>query len=98
VLQVRVIEPGQRLQGDWSIGTGRLFSFRASWASSDLVHEAILRDQEELNGASTARDVVVSAHSQKWTDARARLLRELLGTMQIIKVFTYEIPFLKRKQ
>jgi len=34
---------------------------------------------------------------QKWTDARARLLRELLGTMQIIKVFTYEIPFLKRK-
>lgn len=33
---------------------------------------------------------------QKWTDARARLLRELLGTMQIIKVFTYEIPFLKR--
>jgi len=34
---------------------------------------------------------------QQWTDARARLLRELLGTMQIIKVFTYEIPFLKRK-
>jgi ATP-binding cassette subfamily C (CFTR/MRP) protein 1 len=47
---------------------------------------------------SMARDVAVSAHDQKWTDARARLLRELLGTMQIIKVFTYEIPFLKRKQ
>ncbi len=34
--------------------------------------------------------------AQKWTDGRSKLLRELLSSMQIIKVFTYEIPFLKR--
>ena len=34
--------------------------------------------------------------SQKWTDGRSKLLRELLSSMQIIKVFTYEIPFLNR--
>lgn len=34
---------------------------------------------------------------QAWTDRRANLLRELLSSMQIIKVFTYEIPFLKRE-
>jgi hypothetical protein len=49
------------------------------------------------NSMITERKDTVSAHNQKWTDARARLLRELLGTMQIIKVFTYEIPFLKRE-
>ncbi|ODO00356.1 hypothetical protein I350_06992 [Cryptococcus amylolentus CBS 6273] len=34
--------------------------------------------------------------SMVWTDSRSRLLRELLSSMEIIKVFTYEIPFLKR--
>ncbi|EIW69200.1 hypothetical protein TREMEDRAFT_44369 [Tremella mesenterica DSM 1558] len=34
--------------------------------------------------------------SMLWTDGRAKLLRELLSSMQIIKVFTYEIPFLKK--
>ncbi|KAK4689734.1 hypothetical protein P7C73_g391, partial [Tremellales sp. Uapishka_1] len=34
--------------------------------------------------------------SMIWTDARSKLLQELLSSMQIIKVFTYEIPFLKR--
>lgn len=34
---------------------------------------------------------------QKWTDGRSKLLRELLSSMQIIKVFTYEIPFLKSR-
>lgn len=35
--------------------------------------------------------------SQIWTDGRSKLLQELLGSMQIIKVFTYELPFLKRE-
>lgn len=34
---------------------------------------------------------------QVWTDSRSRLLRELLSSMEIIKVFTYELPFLKRE-
>nr|XP_018264326.1 uncharacterized protein I303_02491 [Kwoniella dejecticola CBS 10117]OBR86484.1 hypothetical protein I303_02491 [Kwoniella dejecticola CBS 10117] len=38
----------------------------------------------------------VRKKSMKWTDSRARLLRELLSSMEVIKVFTYEIPFLKR--
>ncbi|WVW79673.1 hypothetical protein I302_101642 [Kwoniella bestiolae CBS 10118] len=38
----------------------------------------------------------VRKKSMKWTDSRSRLLRELLSSMEIIKVFTYEIPFLKR--
>ncbi|WRT65384.1 uncharacterized protein IL334_002327 [Kwoniella shivajii] len=37
----------------------------------------------------------VRKKSMKWTDSRSRLLRELLASMEIIKVFTYEIPFLK---
>ncbi|WVF66753.1 hypothetical protein IAT40_001495 [Kwoniella sp. CBS 6097] len=39
---------------------------------------------------------IVRKKSMKWTDSRSRLLRELLSSMEIIKVFTYEIPFLKR--
>ncbi|WWC98841.1 hypothetical protein V866_005734 [Kwoniella sp. B9012] len=38
----------------------------------------------------------VRKKSMRWTDSRSRLLRELLSSMEIIKVFTYEIPFLKR--
>ncbi|WVQ83494.1 hypothetical protein IAT38_005635 [Cryptococcus sp. DSM 104549] len=38
----------------------------------------------------------VRKKSMKWTDSRSRLLRELLSSMEIIKFFTYEIPFLKR--
>ncbi|ORY27673.1 P-loop containing nucleoside triphosphate hydrolase protein [Naematelia encephala] len=41
---------------------------------------------------------IVRKKSMVWTDARAKLLRELLSSMQIIKVFTYEVPFLKRLQ
>ncbi|WWC68921.1 uncharacterized protein I206_102857 [Kwoniella pini CBS 10737] len=37
----------------------------------------------------------VRKKSMKWTDSRSRLLRELLSSMEVIKVFTYEIPFLK---
>ncbi|KAK8861276.1 hypothetical protein IAR55_002095 [Kwoniella newhampshirensis] len=39
---------------------------------------------------------VVRKKSMKWTDSRSRLLRELLSSMEIIKVFTYELPFLQR--
>ncbi|KAL7419852.1 hypothetical protein Q5752_005768 [Cryptotrichosporon argae] len=39
---------------------------------------------------------IVRKKSMKWTDGRSKLLQELLSSMQIIKVFTYEIPFLKR--
>ncbi|WVQ94366.1 hypothetical protein IAU59_001445 [Kwoniella sp. CBS 9459] len=39
---------------------------------------------------------IVRKKSMKWTDSRSRLLRELLSSMEIIKVFTYEIPFLNR--
>ncbi|OCF34538.1 hypothetical protein I316_03579 [Kwoniella heveanensis BCC8398] len=40
---------------------------------------------------------IVRKKSMRWTDSRSRLLRELLSSMEIIKVFTYEIPFLKRE-
>lgn len=39
----------------------------------------------------------VRKRSMKWTDGRSSLLQELLSSMQIIKVFTYELPFLKRE-
>ena len=32
-----------------------------------------------------------------WTDARANLILEVLGGMRIVKYFSYEIPFVKRK-
>ena len=34
--------------------------------------------------------------SMAWTDKRAKLLQELLGSMKIIKYFAWEIPYLKR--
>jgi ATP-binding cassette subfamily C (CFTR/MRP) protein 1 len=34
--------------------------------------------------------------SMQWTDKRARLLTEVLGSMRIVKYFTYEAPFLRR--
>lgn len=40
---------------------------------------------------------VVRKKSMVWTDARSKLLRELLSSMQIIKLFVYEVPFLKRE-
>ena len=39
---------------------------------------------------------IVRKKSMRFTDGRNKLLRELLASMQVIKVFTYEIPFLKR--
>lgn len=38
----------------------------------------------------------VRSGSMVWTDARSKLLQELLQSMAIIKQFTNEIPFLKR--
>jgi len=32
-----------------------------------------------------------------WTDKRAKLLLEVLGAMRVVKYFSYEIPFLRRK-
>lgn len=32
-----------------------------------------------------------------WTDSRANMILEVLGAMRIVKYFSYEIPFLKRK-
>ena len=34
--------------------------------------------------------------SMQWTDRRSKALREILSSMQIIKCFTYEIPFQER--
>ena len=34
--------------------------------------------------------------SMAWTDKRAKLLQELLGSMKIIKYFAWEIPYLQR--
>ena len=34
--------------------------------------------------------------SMGWTDKRAKLLQELLGSMKIIKYFAWEVPYLKR--
>lgn len=39
----------------------------------------------------------VRKKSMKWTDARSRLLQELLGSFSIIKYFTLERPFLDRQ-
>jgi hypothetical protein len=32
----------------------------------------------------------------EWTDKRAKLLQELLGGVRVIKLFSWEQPFLKR--
>lgn len=42
------------------------------------------------------KSFIIRKKSMRWTDGRAKLLRELLSSMQIIKVFTYELPFLNR--
>jgi hypothetical protein len=80
---------------DWSFCFGWLLALRPSRATSNLVHEDEFHRQEEIYGGSitggTGTDLL-----QKFTDGRSKLLRELLSSMQIIKVFTYEIPFLKR--
>ncbi|KAG1748434.1 ABC protein [Suillus paluster] len=34
--------------------------------------------------------------SMKWTDQRAKVLLEVLGTMRVIKYFSYEVPFFQR--
>ena len=34
--------------------------------------------------------------TMEWTDKRAKLLQELLGGMKLIKLFSWEVPFLKR--
>lgn len=33
-----------------------------------------------------------------WTDGRANLILEVLGGMRVVKYFSYETPFLNRKQ
>lgn len=32
-----------------------------------------------------------------WTDQRAKIILEVLGAMRVVKYFSYEIPFLKRR-
>ena len=34
--------------------------------------------------------------AMEWTDKRAKLLQELFGGMKLIKLFAWEVPFLKR--
>ena len=36
-------------------------------------------------------------NANKWTDGRANLILEVLGGMRVVKYFSYELPFLKRK-
>jgi hypothetical protein len=38
----------------------------------------------------------IRAKSMEWTDKRAKLLQELLGSMKVIKFFAWEAPFLRR--
>jgi hypothetical protein len=59
-----------------------------------MVHETQLHRPEAITRTLSHVDI---AHGKKWTDNRSKLLRELLASMQIIKVFTYESPFLKRE-
>lgn len=35
--------------------------------------------------------------ANKWTDQRAKIILEVLGAMRVVKYFSYEVPFLKRK-
>lgn len=101
VLQVCALSSSLRCKQltlvDRTLGTGWILPFYPAGTAANLVHEAFVRDPQEFHGMCNA----LTEHNglltrQQWTDSRARLLRELLGTMQIIKVFTYEIPFLKR--
>ncbi|KAI0073467.1 ABC protein [Panus rudis PR-1116 ss-1] len=34
--------------------------------------------------------------TNKWTDARAKIIHEVLGAMRVVKYFSYEVPFLSR--
>ncbi|KAK7690924.1 hypothetical protein QCA50_006027 [Cerrena zonata] len=34
--------------------------------------------------------------ANKWTDARAKIILEVLGAMRVVKYFSYEVPFLNR--
>ena len=63
-----------------------------------MVHASELQNSEKVHGECSDCGRCWEADiSQRWTDTRAKLLRELLSSMQIIKVFTYEIPFLDRE-
>lgn len=39
----------------------------------------------------------IRKEANKWTDGRAKILLEVLGAMRVVKYFSYEIPFLKRR-
>ncbi|KAJ7039618.1 ABC protein [Mycena alexandri] len=43
-----------------------------------------------------ARQLKIRAKSMKFTDRRAKMLLEVLGSMRVVKYFCYEVPFLKR--
>lgn len=83
-------------RSDWTKRVSRHEPVFATGTSPDLVHETEFYHTEEVHGESCYRLTILLTHDQIWTDGRSKLLRELLSSMQIIKVFTYEIPFLKR--
>ncbi|KAG7097474.1 hypothetical protein E1B28_004817 [Marasmius oreades] len=49
-----------------------------------------------LQGRITKMLFVLRKRSMVWTDRRISLLQELLGSMRIIKLFAWELPFLER--
>lgn len=75
----------------WCLCARGLCRFHHPCPGADVVYEDLLHRPQVVDGGYGG----VSLH-QKWTDGRSKLLQELLGSMQIIKVFTYELPFLKR--
>ena len=82
---------------DRPFGCRWLLAVHFNRSSADLVHEDELSCTEEINREHLAFLLPGQLMQlQKWTDGRSKLLRELLSSMQIIKVFTYEVPFLKR--
>lgn len=39
----------------------------------------------------------IRKQANNWTDHRARILLKFLGSMRVVKYFSYDIPFLKRQ-
>lgn len=92
-----LLTPSMTDSPDRPFSIGRILRLYRPRSSSDMVHEDELQGPQVVDGECSVLATVARVDDQKWTDGRSKLLSELLGSMQIIKVFTYEIPFLKRE-
>lgn len=63
---------------------------------SALAGFALLIVATPINTMVVKRFFSIRIKSMVWTDKRSKLLQEMLSGMRVIKVFSWEIPFLKR--